>query len=61
MTWRASEEDYDETVGEVTLRVLRGMKRVPEGDGIGRSRQEYVTWTWWLSILTRSPKFGSRG
>ena len=62
MTWKANEEDYDEKVAQVTLRVLKGMRRVLEGDESERTRRESVTWTWWLlSALTRSPKFGSRG
>ena len=43
MTWRANEEDYDETVAQVTLRVQRGMRRVLEGNESEKSRQESVT------------------
>jgi hypothetical protein len=45
MTWRTDEEDYDERVAQVTLRVLEGMRRVLEGNESERSRQESVTWS----------------
>lgn len=50
MTWKTNEEDFDETVAKVTLHVLKGMRRVLEGDESERLRQESVTWTWWLSV-----------
>jgi hypothetical protein len=50
MTWETNGEDYVETVVEVTLRVLKGMERVLEGDESERRRQESVTWTWWLLV-----------
>jgi hypothetical protein len=38
MTWKTNEEDYDEGVVQVILHVLKGMRRVLEGDGSERRR-----------------------
>lgn len=62
MTWKKNEEEYDETVGQGTGRVQKGMGRVLGGYESERSRRESVTWPWGslASDLTRAPKFGSR-
>ena len=46
MTWEKNERDYDETAGQVTRRVLMGIRRVlggSEGEMVIGLRQESVT------------------
>jgi hypothetical protein len=49
MTWEKNEEGYDETVAQVIRRVLKGTRRVLEGNEgelVNVLRPESVTWTW---------------